>query len=289
MTSIDEDPFCEALFWQEMGINTIVTNPVAAATGLGMFVMACVPILDRYVQPVHVPFLFYVAKSTILITGMGTVVFHSVPLEKYDFVNVRDFDWIPIVLMGFAVALFFLSHDIFVAVTVNETGIVLACSGALLWMIANIMLMDSGTRPALRRVSGDDQGLMWVNVLVLLPNLIVLIRMVLEPKMRSQMRPGGLYLAASIVMWALNSALCRTAPWLAFLHAAYHVTVTMAYLIFISVAAVFISHERLEYSGTWWPRIVPKPKLDGAMWPRITKDGSKGTGYGSLLLGVEIS
>ena len=100
----DDDPFCEAEFWRWINVETYITNPIAAATGLLMSFIACIPMVDTNVPTHLVPFLFYLAKATVFITGLGTVVFHTVPLS-YSAVNIRFLDWIPIVLMGFSAAL----------------------------------------------------------------------------------------------------------------------------------------------------------------------------------------
>jgi hypothetical protein len=251
----DTDPFCEAAFWQQMGVGaTYVTNPITASTSVLMSVMACVPILDAQVAPSQVPFLFFVAKATVFVAGLGTVAFHSVPLE-YLAVNVRFLDWIPIVLMGASAALFSLSHDLFRVLWSSELGAVAACACVLLWLTGSILLMDSSTRPLLVAHSGADQGLMWANALVLLPLLLILLRMVLSPDMRAQMVTGGWYLVAAGGLWGLNSALCRSVPVLFVLHALYHLAVVMAYLHLISIWAAFASRRRLVFytSPYTWP------------------------------------
>ena len=271
----DDDPFCEAEFWRRMNVETYITNPIAAATGLLMSFIACIPMVNKNVPTDRVPFLFYLAKATVFITGLGTVVFHAVPLS-YSAVNIRFLDWIPIVLMGFSATLLALSHDLFFLLNSTEAGVVAVCTCLMIWMITNITMMDSGTRPILTQYFGSD--LLVGNILVLLPFLLILIRMLLTPTMREHMLPGGLYLAVSLVMWVVDSSLCRSVSWLSLLHAVYHLTVTMAYLHLIGIQAAYISRGSLKFSMSkyTWPClcIASKPsqscmKVD-IFGPRIT-------------------
>lgn len=256
----ESDPFCEIEFWRSVqGAHPAVTNPVDAATGVLMACIACVPILDASVATGRVPFVFFVAKAAIFVTGAGTAVFHSVSLQ-YDSLNIRALDWIPIVLMGFTAILLFVAHDLTRA---SETGTVAVCAGSLLWMVANIVLMDSGTRPRLAAASHDD-ALTWVNAFLLLPFLLIVGRMLSEPTMRAHMLPGGVLTAASVTLWAINSALCRAAPWLFVFHAVYHLTIAVAYIHLVTIATAFVSQGYLEV------RLVGPL----ALWPRLSVSGA---------------
>ena len=257
------DPFCEIEFWRSVGAHPAISNPVDAATGVLMCCIACIPILDAQVVVFRVPFVFFIAKAAIFITGAGTAVFHSVSLQ-YDALNIRALDWIPIVLMGFTAILLFVAHDMLAPPTrapmlpASEIWTVAVCAACLLWMVANIVIMDTGTRPKLAAAS-HDASLTWANVLLLVPFLLVVLRMLSEPTMRAHMLPGGILTAASVAMWAINSALCRAAPWLFFLHAVYHLTIAVAYMHLVAIATAFVSQGyldvRLVGPLSLWPRL----------------------------------
>ena len=56
----DDGPFCQAEFWRRMNVETYITNPVAAATGLLMSFIACIPMVDKNVQTNSTPFLCFI-------------------------------------------------------------------------------------------------------------------------------------------------------------------------------------------------------------------------------------
>ena len=255
----DNDPFCELEFWTKtIGVHLSITNPLSAITAVFMSLISLIPIIEGETDSKLVPFHFYVAKASFFIMGFGSAAFHSVPLDL-EALNVRDLDWIPIVLMGFSVVLLFLSHDLAHTKYARETLTVALCSCTLLWLMLQIMFMDSNTRPVLVNDSGSDKGLMWVNGLLLLPFFLILIRMSLEPTLRTQMKTGCVFVLISVVSWALNNAFCRSVTWLFFLHTVYHLSIAIAYMHLISLACVLISHGHLRMRLLYgiWPRLYP--------------------------------
>ena len=269
MNDIDLDPFCEIEFWSHEHQTVLITNPLAATTGVFMSVLACVPILDSSVQLSDVPFMFYVAKASVFVTGIGTFIFHSMSLD-YSGLNVRNLDWMPMVLMGLGAIFLTLKHDLIYFSKNTEIYAVIVCTCALLWMVTSIMLMDSATRPVLVEHSGQDRNLMWANFFLLLPFVVLLGRLMYVQSTRQLLWPGICWTLAAVIMWALNSALCRKAPALFFLHALYHPTITLAYLHLIAVATHFSSRGQLLLGPFYvWPRLCYSIKTKTSMFTSV--------------------
>ena len=82
-TVVDNDPFCEHIFWRSVGVRPFVANPVGMVTGFFMFVQGVIPNVrvggDRSRVHYHpsLPGVFYLCKAELACVGIGTVLFHA--------------------------------------------------------------------------------------------------------------------------------------------------------------------------------------------------------------------
>jgi hypothetical protein len=280
MNVTDTDPvfegdfFCEQKFWHKYNTDTHITHPMSALTGIIMIFIPLAPniIIDKaYHFHDFIPRQFQLCKSTLALTGVGTIIFHSISADQSRswHLNYHMCDWLPITLMGNSIIVLYLSN----LFDMNETCWTILFFAICLWSSGLAVAMDSDTENHFSNSMGnwDDQkqyGTI-LNVLLLVP-LGVTLAYACFTKVRPLQNAVPLLgaILVVLVLWISNAYFCQEVPELASFHAIYHIVISY---VFIYAACIGVSLDnQWEFAPRWvhwkihwpiyWPMVRYKEK-----------------------------
>ena len=267
ITSFEGDFFCEQLFWHKQHIDTPVTHPLAALTGIVLILMPFKKNVilgngDLYHLHSFIPRQFQLCKSTLALTGIGTIIFHSMSADQSRdwHINYHMCDWMPITLMGNTIIVLYVSN----LFELSETAWTIFFFVICCWSSGLALLMDSDTEHYYSNAWGDGGGQMWygtiLNIVLLVPMGLTLAYACYE-RIRpfSNTYPLWIAIAVVLVLWITNAYACVRYSWMSTFHAFYHLVISY---VFIYAACLGVSLDDTEWMFTfnsyYWPIIEHK-------------------------------
>ena len=257
LDKILHDPFCEAEFWNNEA--TTLFNPVCTATACIMIIMAFIPNFDAPTD--QIPKLFLLCKSSLAITGVGTVLYHGIsPTTMANgHINHALCDWFPILLLCSNILIMYLIQLCYLPT--GENGWVMFLTLILSWVFVLVVAMDSETNTHFsNQLGGSEQGDYgtFLNVGLLTPLAITLCYAARYHMHWKNVKYLLGSLGLSVTLWLINAYLCRQYLWLFIFHAIYHITIAYAFLIAACLGVTISGNTwRFEFSPCGWPTILP--------------------------------
>ena len=262
----ENDPFCESELWNDPGMP--IAQPMATITGLAMIAMGWA---NNYVYEGwhwnRLSKLFLVCKASLVLVGVGTVVYHATTVETMGraHLNHGQCDWLPIVLMCSNLVILYLSHMLRARI-MDQHEEVAIITGILAWIFVLVMAIDSNTDSYWSAELGADQQNLYgtiINIFLLVPLGVILAYASVYHLPWHDSKYLFLSLAASLLLWAINGYLCRQNPWLAVMHALYHVTIAYGFVYAACLGACIHQSAWVFLINPWgWPTMVPNPYHD---------------------------
>ena len=283
ITSFEGDFFCEQLFWHKQHIDTPVTHPLAAGTGVFLILMPFIKNViigknSAYNFHSFIPRQFQLCKSTLALTGVGTIIFHSITADQSRdwHINYHMCDWMPITLMGNSIIVLYVSN----LFEMSERWWTLFFFFICCWSSFLGLAMDSNTE-AYYSDKWSDMGQQKtygtvLNLILLLP-LSLTLAYACKTKIRPFSHQIPLWIAISLVLglWLTNAYLCETFPLISWFHALYHVIISY---VFIYAACLGVSLDDKEWmfvQGRFY-------------WPMIEHRGMKAAKDGESIFNIKI-
>ena len=264
-TEFEGDFFCEQRFWHDVHKSPPVTHPMAALTGVIMILMPLFHnvrignLQQTYNFHSYIPRQFQLCKSTLALTGVGTIIFHSISADQSRqwHINYHMCDWMPITLMGNSIIVLYVSN----LFEMGETQWTVLFFVICCWSSGLALLMDSDTEHYYSSEWGDGGGQMWygttLNIILLLP-----LGLTLAYACYSRLRPvSNTYplwcaIAVVLVLWVTNAYACVRYSWMSTFHALYHLVISY---VFIYAACLGVSLDEREWAFCigpyYWPMI----------------------------------
>jgi len=283
ITSFEGDFFCEQLFWHQQQIDMPVTHPLAALTGIFLIMMPFKKNVilgngDMYHLHSFIPRQFQLCKSTLALTGIGTMIFHSMSADQSRewHINYHMCDWMPITLMGNSIIVLYVSN----LFEMGERMWTLFFFCICCWSSLLGLAMDSNTEAYYSdkwQNLGQQKTYGTVLNLILLLPLSITLAYACRTKIRpySDQIPLWIAIVVVLVLWLTNAYLCEKVPMTSVFHALYHVVISY---VFIYAACLGVSLDDTEWRFS----------LSRFYWPRIHHKGKKGDMEDSSIFHVKI-
>lgn len=249
-----DDRWCEK---QLLGSGLLwLAEPLAACTGIVMVVIFLLPNSDKREK---LPPLFLWTKASLVLLGLGTVLFHGMSrsyAKDVLHVNLDMFDWLPLVVVAASLVALYCG-----GIRLSNAWQCCAYAAGGVWVLFLCICMDSATYNFWEEDSGGG-GKAWgliLNAILLLPLFATLVYFT-AVRLKQQAVTLWMLLIVSLVFWVVNVAACKYAPALALFHALYHVVMAVA-LVHAACLGLLITTDEWELvagGGTWVPLRVAR-------------------------------
>jgi hypothetical protein len=264
ITSFEGDFFCEQLFWHQHHINTPVTHPLAALTGVFLVIMPFFPNVligkdevRAYNFHSFIPRQFQLCKSTLALTGIGTMIFHSISADQSRewHINYHMCDWMPITLMGNSIIVLYVSN--LFQMSERKWTLLFLVIGC--WSSFLGLAMDSSTE-AYYSNEWNNWGQQKVygtllNLTLLLPlSLTLAFACWRRIRARDQI-PLWIAITIVLMLWLSNAYLCERYPVTSVFHALYHAVISYVFIYAACLGVSLDSEWRFRYNQVYWPTL----------------------------------
>jgi hypothetical protein len=264
ITSFEGDFFCEQLFWHKMHVDTPVTHPLAALTGVFLVIMPFFPnVLIGKEEAIaynfhsYIPRQFQLCKSTLALTGIGTIIFHSITADQSRawHINYHMCDWMPITLMGNSIIVLYVSN--LFQMSERKWTLLFLIIGC--WSSFLGLAMDSGTESYYSNEwnSWGQQKVYGtlLNLTLLLPLSLTLAYACWVKIPLGNQTPLWVAISVVLLLWLTNAYLCEQYPVTSVFHALYHAVISYVFICAACLGVSLDSEWSFRYNRVYWPTL----------------------------------